>query len=100
MKLFFKDNKTGVCRVVDTANTPREIVQELENSFYRNLELEEASTYDEIELVSCLFQTLVNSGKLEQKFKNYLVSNLKSTKNELMLSECRLHIFLMNKITP
>lgn len=90
MNLFFTDNKTGICRFVD-ANSPREIVQVLENSFYRNLELTEASAYDEIEIISCLLQTLVNSGKLEQSFKNYLVSNLKSTKNELLQAENRLH---------
>lgn len=100
MNLFFRDNKTGVCLFVSTANSPREIVQELENSFYRNLELTEASAYDEIELVSCLLQTIVNSGKFEQSFKDYLVSNLRATKCELMRAEDRITKFYQNEQTP
>lgn len=90
MNLFFKDNNTGSCYFFESTNS-RAIIEELENSFYQNQQLTEASTYDEIELISCLLQTLVNSGKLEQSFKNYLVSNLRSTKNELLQAEDRLH---------
>lgn len=90
MNLFFKNNKNGIGHFFESTDS-REIIVKLEYSFYRNLELTEASAYDEIELVSCLLQTLVNSGNLEQRFKNYLVSNLRSTKNELMQAEDRLH---------
>lgn len=90
MNLFFTDNRTGSHYYFESTNI-RKIIEELEYSFYINQELTEASAYDEIELVSCLLQTLVNSGKLEYKFKDYLVSNLISTKNELMQAEDRLH---------
>ena len=99
MNLFFRDNKTGLLHVFESTSY-REIIQHLENEFYRNVELTEASAYDEIELITCLLQTLVNSGKLDQSFKNYLVSNLLTTKNELMRAEDRITKFYQKEQTP
>lgn len=99
MQLFFKDNTTGSSYFFESTNS-RAIIEELENSFYRNQELTEASAYDEIELVSCLLQTIVNSGKLEQSFKDYLVCNLRETKGELMRAEDRITKFYLYGQTP
>ena len=68
----------------------REITTELLNVFYRNGRLTEASNVCEITLISCLLQTLVADGKLEQDFKGHLVSCLNETKRELFEAENKL----------
>ena len=96
---FLKIIQPGQVIFFESTNS-RAIIEELENSFYRNQELTEASAYDEIELVSCLLQTIVNSGKLEQSFKDYLVCNLRETKGELMRAEDRITKFYLYGQTP
>ena len=89
MRLFYMSIPTG-SRFVFESNEQREIVQDMENSFYNSMCLEEASSYNEIELISCLLQTLVNSDKLDKAFKNYLVGCLRETKQELFENQDRL----------
>lgn len=89
MTLFYRSMPTGSMFVFESSEH-REIVQDMENSFYNSMCLEEASSYNEIELISCLLQTLVNGGKLDKVFKNYLVGCLRETKKELFETQDRL----------
>jgi hypothetical protein len=77
-------------RFIFESSEYRAIVQDMENSFYNSMCLEDASSYDEIELISCLLQTLVNGDKLNKCFKDYLVCCLRDTKKELFEVEKKL----------
>lgn len=88
MKLFFRT--VNGTRYIYDGIFDREITTELLNVFYRNGRLTEASNFCEITLVSCLLQTLVYDGKLEQDFKGHLVSCLNETKRELFEAENKL----------
>ena len=89
MMLFYRSMATGL-RFTFEATEQSRIVQDMENSFYSSLCLEEASSYNEIELVSCLLQTMVNGDKLDKSFKDYLVGCLRETKKELFEVEEKL----------
>lgn len=89
MRLFYVSIPTG-SRFIFESTDHRAIVQDMENSFYNSLCLEEASSYNEIELISCLLQTLVNDNKLYKAFKDYLVGCLRDTKKELFEAEDKL----------
>ena len=89
MKLFYRSMPTG-SRFIFESTEHRAIVQDMENSFYNSMCLEEASSYNEIELISCLLQTLVNGDKLDKVFKNYIVGCLRETKKELFETQDRL----------
>lgn len=89
MRLFYISMPTG-SRFVFESTDYRAIVQDMENSFYNSMSLEEASSYNEIELISCLLQTLVNDNKLYKAFKDYLVGCLRETKKELFEAEDKL----------
>lgn len=89
MKLFYRSMPTG-SRFIFESTEHRAIVQDMENSFYNSMCLEEASSYNEIELISCLLQTLVNGDKLDKAFKDYLVGCLRETKKELFETQDRL----------
>ena len=88
MRLFFR-TVNGTKYIYDGI-FDREITTELLNVFYRNGRLTEASNFCEITLISCLLQTLVADGKLEQDFKGHLVSCLNETKRELFEVEEKL----------
>lgn len=89
MKLFYRSMPTG-SRFIFESTEHRAIVQDMENSFYNSMCLEEASSYNEIELISCLLQTLVNGDKLDKAFKDYLVGCLRETKKELFETQDRI----------
>lgn len=89
MRLFYRSMPTG-SRFIFESSDSRAIVQDMENSFYNSMSLEDASCYNEIELISCLLQTLVNGGKLEKALKDYLVGCLRETKKELFEIQDRL----------
>ena len=89
MRIFYMSIPTG-SRFFFESSEYREIVQDMENSFYNSMILEEASSYNEIELISCLLQTLVNGDKLNKAFKDYLVGSLRETKKELFEVEEKL----------
>lgn len=89
MRLFYRSMAT-VSQFIFEATEQSRIVQNLENSFYASMYLEEASGYNEIDLVSCLLQTLVNGNKLDKAFKDYLVGCLRETKKELFGTQDRL----------
>lgn len=89
MRLFYISMPTG-SRFVFESTDYRAIVQDMENCFYNSMSLEEASCYNEIELISCLLQTLVNDNKLYKDFKDYLVGCLRDTKKELFETQDRL----------
>lgn len=89
MNLFYRSMPTG-SRFIFESTEHRAIVQDMENSFYNSMCLEEASSYNEIELISCLLQTLVNGDKLDKAFKDYLVGLLRETKKELFEVEEKL----------
>lgn len=89
MRLFYTEHITRKKYLFDSIEE-RAIVQDLENSFYNGIELKEASSFNEIELVSCLLQTLVNKGHVDGCFKNYLVGLLNETKKELFEAEDKL----------
>lgn len=88
MRLFFRT--VNGTRYIYDGIFDREITTELLNVFYRNGRLTEASNFCEITLISCLLQTLVADGKLEQDFKGHLVSCLNETKRELFEAEKKL----------
>ena len=88
MQLFFRT--VDGTRYIYEGIFDREITGELLKVFYRNGKLVEASSYSELTLISCLLQTLVSDGKLEQDFKGYLVTILNETKKDLMLTETKL----------
>lgn len=89
MHLFYTEHITRKKYLFDSIDE-RSIVQDLENSFYNGIELKEASSFNEIELISCLLQTLVNKGHVDGCFKNYLVGCLRETKKELFETQDRL----------
>lgn len=89
MRLFYRSMSTG-SKFIFEATEERRIVQDLENAFYASMYLEDASCYNEIELISCLLQTLVNGGKLDKALKDYLVGCLRETKKELFEIQVRL----------
>ena len=89
MLIFYMSIPTG-SRFIFESSEYRAIVQDMENSFYNSMCLEDASSYDEIELISCLLQTLVNGDKLNKYFKDYLVCCLRDTKKELFEVEEKL----------
>lgn len=88
MQLFFRT--VDGTRYIYEGIFDREITGELLNVFYRNGRLTEASNFCEITLISCLLQTLVADGKLDQDFKGHLVSCLNETKRELFEAEKKL----------
>ena len=88
MRLFFIT--VNGTRYIYDGIFDREITTELLNVFYRNGRLTEASNFCEITLISCLLQTLVADGKLDQDFKGHLVSCLNETKRELFEAEKKL----------
>lgn len=88
MQLFFRT--VDGTRYIYEGIFDREITGELLNVFYRNGKLVEASQYSEITLISCLLQTLVSDGKLDQDFKGYLVSCLNEKNKELIEAETKL----------
>lgn len=88
MRLFFR--AVNGTKYIYDGIFDREITTELLNVFYRNGRLTEASNFCEITLISCLLQTLVADGKLEQDFKGHLVSCLNETKKELFEVEEKL----------
>lgn len=89
MRLFYMSMPTG-SRFIFESTEHRAIVQDMENRFYNSMCLEEASSYNEIELISCLLQTLVNGDKINKAFKDYLVGCLLDTKKELFEVEDKL----------
>lgn len=89
MNLFYKEHITRKNYLFDSIDE-RAIVQDLENSFYNGIELTDASSFNEIELISCLLQTLVNKGHVDSCFKKYLVGLLNETKKELIEAEDKL----------
>lgn len=66
------------------------IVKELDNSFFSGLHLVDASNFDEVELISCLLETLVHEEKIDRSFKIYLVNLLRDTRKNLISSETKL----------
>lgn len=66
------------------------IADELKNSFYNDLILVDASNFDEVELISCLLETLVLDEKIDRSFKFYLVNLLRDTRKSLITSETKL----------
>lgn len=93
MRLFYMSMTTG-SRFIFESSDHRKIVQDMENGFYNSMCLEEASSYNEIELISCLLQTLVNKDYVNSSFKNYLVGMLNETKKELFDTETKLQKIL------
>lgn len=93
MRIFYKSMNTG-SRFIFESSEHREIVQDMENSFFNSMCLEEASSYNEIDLISCLLQTLVNKNYVDSSFKNYLVCVLNETKKELFDTETKLQKIL------
>lgn len=49
-----------------------------------------ASGFNEVELISCLLETLVHDEKIDRSFKIYLVNLLRDTKKSLITSETKL----------
>lgn len=66
------------------------IVKELDNSFFEGLSLIDASTFNEVELTSCLLETLEHDEKIDRSFRIYLVNLLRDTKKDLITSETKL----------
>lgn len=89
MWLFYMSMPTG-SRFVFESTDYRAIVQNMENSFYNSMCLEDATGYNEIDIISCLLQTLVNGDKLNKDYKDYLVNCLRETKKELFEVEDKL----------
>lgn len=89
MYLHFFDNKK-VCGFHFESEDSEAIVRELDNSFYKGLRLVDVSGFNEVELISCLLETLVHDLKLDRSFKIYLVGLLHDTKRNLISSETKL----------
>ena len=89
MNLHFFDSK-NVCGYHFESVDSEAIVRELDNSFYRGLHLIDASNFDEVELISCLLDTLVRDVKIDRSFKIYLVNLLRETRKNLITSETKL----------
>lgn len=89
MYLHFFDSKN--VRGYHFESVDREaIVKELDNSFFQGLHLIDASNFEEIELISCLLDTLVHEEKIDRSFKIYLVNLLRDTRKSLITSETKL----------
>lgn len=89
MYLHFFDSK-NVCAYHFESVDSGAIVKELDNIFFRGLHLVDASNFEEIELISCLLETLVHDLKIDRSFKIYLVNLLRETKKNLINSETKL----------
>lgn len=89
MYLHFFDSKK-VCGFHFESVDSDVIVRELEDSFYKRLHLVDASNFNEVELISCLLETLVHDEKIDRSFKSYLVGLLHDTKKNLISSETKL----------
>lgn len=89
MYLHFFDSKK-VCGFHFESEDHEAIVRELDNSFYKGLRLDDMSGFNEVELISCLLETLVHDLKIDRSFKIYLVNLLSETKKSLITSETKL----------
>lgn len=89
MYLHFFDSK-NVCAYHFESIDSEVIVKELDNNFYKGIHLVDASNFDEVELISCLLETLVHDVKIDRSFKIYLVNLLRETRSNLFTSETKL----------
>lgn len=89
MYLHFFDSKK-VCGFHFESEDREAIVRELDDSFYKGLRLDDVRGFNEVELISCLLETLVHDEKLDRSFKIYLVNLLRDTKKDLINSETKL----------
>ena len=89
MYLHFFDSKK-VCGFHFESEDSEAIVRELDDSFYKGLHLVDVSGFNEVELISCLLETLVHDLKIDRSFKIYLVNLLHDTKKSLITSETKL----------
>lgn len=89
MYLHFFDSKK-VCGYHFESFDSEAIVRELDDSFDKGLHLVDVSNFNEVELISCLLDTLVHDLKIERSFKIYLVNLLRETKESLITSETKL----------
>lgn len=89
MFLHFFDSK-NVCSYHFESIDNNDIVRELDNSFFRGLHLVDANNFEEVELISCLLETLVHDEKIDRSFKIYLVNLLRDTRKNLISSETKL----------
>ncbi len=85
MTLFFK--RRGGVQFVAEVSERQEIIDTIKNEVYRGSILEEASIYDEIELISCILRA---SGIVQSDFLEYLIEQLYITRRDLTLSEKKL----------